>query len=223
MDKIKITHFSDILCIWAYVSQHRIDELIEQFDDKIQLDYHFFPVFGDVHRKIFLNWKDRGGIKGYHNHVASVSESHPHLNIHPKLWIQPTPTSSLPCHLYLCATRLLEEQGLIPSGSLRNFIKTIRQAFFNENRNISEQAVILDIVESSTLPTAEVKELIENGQAYAALSYDIQTAQNLSIPSSPTLIFNENRQRLSGDVGYKIIEANIKELIEQPVGGQSWC
>lgn len=38
---------------------------------------------------------------------------------------------------------------------------------------------------------------------------------------SSTLIFNEGRQRLNGNVGYRVIEANIRELLhnlpeEQP-------
>lgn len=35
---------------------------------------------------------------------------------------------------------------------------------------------------------------------------------------SPTLIFNEGRQRLNGNVGYRVIEANIRELRHNPPG-----
>jgi len=40
---------------------------------------------------------------------------------------------------------------------------------------------------------------------------------------SPTLIFNEGRQRLNGNVGYRVIEANIRELLHNPPGEESWC
>ncbi len=223
MSTIKITHYSDILCVWAYVSQRRIDELLKHFGDQVEIDFHFFAVFGDAHRKMVTNWQDKGGVKGYHKHVASLAEDFPHLNIHPSLWVDPTPRSSLPGHLYLCAARLLEEQGLIPKGSFRHFLKTVRHSFFCENRDISDTKVLRDIVEKSALPTAQIMDTIENGSAYAALSHDAQLSIGLAVHSSPTLIFNENRQRLTGNVGYKIIEANVKELLEEPIGGQSWC
>ncbi len=223
MSTIKIAHYSDILCIWAYVSQRRIDELYQHFGDQIDVDFHFFPVFGDAHRKMATNWQDRGGTKGYHKHVASVVEDFPHVNIHPSLWIDSTPRSSLPGHLYLCAARLLEEKHIVPKGTFRDLLKTIRESFFNENRDISNVKVLRGIVEKSALPIGHIEEMIQNGSAYAALSHDIQLASSLTVQSSPTLIFNENRQRLTGNVGYKIIEANVKELLEEPAGGQSWC
>ena len=52
MDRIKITHFSDALCVWAYVSQIRIDELESNFGAAIELDYRYFHVFGSVRRKM---------------------------------------------------------------------------------------------------------------------------------------------------------------------------
>jgi hypothetical protein len=34
---------------------------------------------------------------------------------------------------------------------------------------------------------------------------------------------NEGRQRLNGNVGYRVLEANIRELLNHPAGEQSWC
>ncbi|MEA5480541.1 hypothetical protein VB774_23140 [Pseudanabaena galeata UHCC 0370] len=44
-----------------------------------------------------------------------------------------------------------------------------------------------------------------------------------TISVSPTLIFNEGRQRLNENVGYRVIEANIRELLNNPEDEQSWC
>jgi len=43
------------------------------------------------------------------------------------------------------------------------------------------------------------------------------------VSSSPTLLLNEGRQRLVGNVGYRILEANVRELFERPGVQQSWC
>ena len=96
-------------------------------------------------------------------------------------------------------------------------------AFFARLADISSQPVLLGLVEDLDLPPAQMEEKIANGEAYAQLSRDMQAAKDLDIRSSPTLIFNEDRQRLAGNVGYRVIKANIRELLENPVSERSWC
>ncbi len=45
------------------------------------------------------------------------------------------------------------------------------------------------------------------------------------VQGSPTYVFNEGRQMLYGNVGYRIIEANVRELLSAPAaaGEPSWC
>jgi predicted DsbA family dithiol-disulfide isomerase len=64
---------------------------------------------------------------------------------------------------------------------------------------------------------------MDSGDAYARLSKDLDLVKEHTVTVSPTLIFNEGRQRLNGNVGYRVIEANIRELINNPPGEQSWC
>ena len=40
---------------------------------------------------------------------------------------------------------------------------------------------------------------------------------------SPSLVMNEGRQHLNGNVGYRVIEANVHELLRKPVDEMSWC
>ena len=56
-----------------------------------------------------------------------------------------------------------------------------------------------------------------------ALATDLERVAQLGVRASPTLDFNEGRQRLTGNVGYRILEANIQELLRTPAGQQSWC
>jgi hypothetical protein len=46
----------------------------------------------------------------------------------------------------------------------------------------------------------------------------------LRIQGSPSFVLNDGRQILYGNVGFKIIEANIREILRQPTADQaSWC
>ena len=69
MATIRIVHFTDVLCVWAYVSQIRIDELRRTFAEQIEIDGRFVSVFGDAHGKLAQNWGDRGGAAAYRDHV----------------------------------------------------------------------------------------------------------------------------------------------------------
>lgn len=61
MNQLRITHYSDVLCVWAYVSQIRINELIDNFGKNIELEFLFFSVFGNTVGKIDKQWKKKGG------------------------------------------------------------------------------------------------------------------------------------------------------------------
>lgn len=221
--KITIHHFSDILCVWAYVSEVRIHELKSNFGNQVALDFRTLGVFGNVQGKMESAWGSKGGLSGYAKHVQQVAAQFPHVAIHPQLWMKQTPRSSLPGHLYLCAVRLAEQATIARPGSYEGFATRLRTAFFAEASDISDASVIRSLLSQMSIPASKVESFISSGAAHAKLAEDMQMAKELEIKSSPALIFNEGRQRLTGNVGYRIIEANIRELLERPVTQHSWC
>ena len=46
---VTIEYFSDVLCIWAYGAQARVDELKRNFGDQVELHNHFIPLFAAAH------------------------------------------------------------------------------------------------------------------------------------------------------------------------------
>jgi predicted DsbA family dithiol-disulfide isomerase len=223
MEPIRITHFSDTLCVWAYVSQVRVDELEKKFPGSLELDCRYFHVFGNVPKKMETSWKERGGVKGYSDHVRSVIDKFGHVTLDAQAWVRNTPQSSMPSHLLLCAVRMLEGQGDLPGRSLGRTAWAVREAFFKECKDISRQDVLLGVVERLGLPLGGIERALATGAAHAALAGDLELARQHWIQASPTLLFNEGRQRLTGNVGYRIIEANVRELLESAPGQLSWC
>ena len=223
MSRIKIHHYSDILCIWAYISEIRVQELKSKFSNQIEFDFHFFPIFGDVPGKMASSWADRGGLDGYAKHVHATAGQFEHMKVDPGVWVKAQPYSSLPGHLYIAAVKQLERSDKLPIGSYEQLASGLRRAFFQNAADVSNKNVLDNIVSDAGLPLNEVKAIIETGEAYTTFAEDIQLARDQNVRSSPTLIFNDDRQRLSGNVGYRIIEANIKELLEHPAMQHSWC
>jgi predicted DsbA family dithiol-disulfide isomerase len=225
MKPIRIFYFSDILCVWAYIAQIRLEELQAAFPDNIEIDYHFVPVFGNAREKLENGWRDRGGLGGYSNHVKETASKFEHISVHPDIWTQEIPASSVSAHLFLCALQLLEVKGLVPKADkvLENTAWTFRKEFFTNLTNVSDRKVQFAIAQDLGLPVDLIKDIIDNGEAYAQLSKDAELVKEHNVTVSPTLIFNEGRQRLNGNVGYRVIEANIRELLHNPAGEQSWC
>lgn len=223
MEAVRLTYFSDALCVWAYVSEIRCDELLEKYPEQVSMDCRFFQVFGSVARKIELQWAKRGGILGYAEHVRQVVAGFDHVSVHPEVWLRDAPQSSLPSHLFLCAARLLEQRREAEAGAARRAAWTLREAFFSRCADVSKRSQLLEVAEQAGLSAARVEALLDSGAAHAALCEDLELAREQSVHASPTLVFNEGRQRLTGNVGYRIIEANVRELLERPAGQHSWC
>jgi predicted DsbA family dithiol-disulfide isomerase len=225
MKPIRIIYFSDTLCVWAYIAQIRLDELQATFQDKIEIEHHFVSVFGNAREKLEHRWQDRGGLTGYSDHVRSAAKNFNHITVHPDIWTQVVPASSTACHLFLQAIQLLETKGLV-DRSQQIFEKAnwaVRVAFFTKLADISNRTVQFEIAEELGLPIDLIQAQIDSGEAYAQLSKDFDLVKEHTVTVSPTLIFNEGRQRLNGNVGYRVIEANIRELLNNPPGEQSWC
>jgi len=59
--------------------------------------------------------------------------------------------------------------------------------------------------------------------ANAALASDNEAASAMNIQGSPSFVLNEGRQKLYGQVGYRILEANIQALRRaQPADQAGW-
>jgi predicted DsbA family dithiol-disulfide isomerase len=221
--RIQVTHFSDVLCVWAYVAQVRYDELVAQLSDRVTIDYRYLQVFGSVRAKLRAGWEERGGVPAYGRHVLEVAADFGHVEVHPEVWVAMAPESSLPAHLLLCATRLLEGAEEVKPGTLPRVAWAVREAFFARCEDVGAAGVLLAIGERAGLEVAKVQALLDSGAAHAALAADLELARDYAVRASPTLVLNEGRQQLTGNVGYRVIEANIRELLERPEGGHSWC
>ena len=232
-ERVKVSYFSDVLCVWAYIAQARLDETRQQLGDKVEFDCHYIPVFGDTAEKIGEGWKDRGGFAGYGQHVFETVERFPHVRAHSEVWKENVPPSSAGCHLALKAVQRLCDRDVMPQGGLdryggRSLVEEyawrIREAFFVELRNVAERSVQIELARSIEISVEEMQKEIDSGAAFAALCRDAELQKRHAVEGSPTWVLNQGRQKLYGNVGYRIIEANLKELLSgAPADTASWC
>ena len=221
---IPVLYFTDILCVWAYAGQIRIDRLLAQEGRTIALEHRFCPIFGDARAALTRRWGDRGGLPAYAAHVRSVCDGFDHLSCSDRVWLDVAPRSSLSAHLVLAAVRHLEAGGTAPEGAFATACWRFRRAFFEEARDISVRRIQLELAEELDIATGAVEQCLDSGAAHAELTADFERARDLDVRKSPTILLNEGRQRLTGNVGFRIIAANVREVLRHPgIDDASWC
>lgn len=231
-EKVRIHYFTDVLCVWAYLAQIRLDEVIKNHGDDIEIVYTFMPTFGNTTHRIGSGWKDKDGFCGFSKHTHEVCESYPHIELHEDIWKTNTPKTSSTSHLFIKAVQTLIDSGAIKNEYRENFthpslleelIWNIRLAFFRDLKDVSQMDVLMEIASDLGLPKDKIERAINDGSALAAFSRDIELKDEYGIEGSPTYVLNEGRQKLYGNVGYRIIEANINEILNKPQAEASWC
>jgi predicted DsbA family dithiol-disulfide isomerase len=229
MNVAEITYFSDVLCVWAYVSQARIDAVKEEFGDAVRIENRFCSVFGDTARKITSTWKDKGGYQGFNLHLRQVAESFPHIEVHPEIWLKTRPSTSASAHLFMTAVQQCEHRSGVAGGQsapsiFDQVMWSFRCAFFRDCRDISRWDIQCEIAEALGADINAIEECVHGGAAFARLAGDYEDADKMRIEGSPSFVLNEGRQKLYGNVGFRLIEANIEELLRTPCTDEaSWC
>jgi predicted DsbA family dithiol-disulfide isomerase len=213
-----IDYYTDMLCVWAWIAQPRLEELQRQWHHKVEVRHRYVDIFGDSHTKIALRWGQHDGFDKFSAHVIASAAPFKDTPIHAAIWKQVRPYSSMPAHLLLKTIGLVYGDAMVQAMSVR-----IRRAFFVDARDIGQLGLLLDLAEDLKLDSAELNNRLMDGRAMAALSADQQSARELGIKGSPTWVLNEGRQILYGNVGYRILNANIEELLKRPAAEASWC
>jgi len=226
---VEVAYFSDVLCIWAYASQARIDAVKDTFGDAVRIEPRFCSVFADTAGKIASAWKDKGGYAGFNSHLRQVAERFPHIEVHPEIWLKTRPLTSASAHLFMKAVQQWDRESTVPeSQSVASHCDQVmwafRCAFFRDNRDIARRDVQCEIAEALGVDLGAIESSIHSGSAFARLAADYQDADKMRIEGSPSFVLDEGRQKLYGNIGFRLLEANIQELLRAPRSDEaSWC
>lgn len=216
--RIKIEYFSDILCVWAWIAQARLDELQAQWGEQVTVSHHFVDIFGDCHSKIPGAWGAEDGFEKFATHVQHSAEPFEAATVNADIWRNTRPRSSAQAHLILRAVAIAGGEAMLESLALQ-----IRRAFFLDALDIGELPALMELAADCGCDVDAVNRCLEDGSAIAAYSTDLRRANDLGVRGSPTWIINSGRQVLYGNVGYRILSANIEELLRHPQDEASWC
>ena len=213
-----IDYYSDILCVWAWIAQRRIDELEERWGEDVALKHRFINLFGDTTSKIERQWRERDGFEGFAEHVRTAAADYEEAPVHADLWLGVRPRTSASAHLVLRAVAL--QNG---DRAMVSLARVLRESFFVSARDIGNLDVCLEVAAAAGHTRVDLEALIRSGDALAALTEDYRLAESSGIQGSPSWVMNQGRQVLYGNVGYRILHANVEELLRRPDQAASWC
>ncbi len=215
---IEIDYYSDVLCIWAWIAQPRLKELRRQWKNQVVIRHRYVDIFGDSWKKVPQRWGAEDGFEKYATHVFESAAPFVDAVVHPDAWLKIRPRSSAQAHLFLRAIGLVVGNDAIDAMALR-----IRQAFFCDAQDVSDMDILKSLAAEQNLDIAAITQALDDGSAIAALSNDLRNASDMGVKGSPTWVLNDGRQSLYGNVGYRILNANIEELLSNPSNEASWC
>jgi predicted DsbA family dithiol-disulfide isomerase len=215
---LEVDYFSDVLCIWAWIAERKNHELLSDFALKVELQCVFLDLFSNTRVRIGEGWKDRGGYEGFGEHVRTAAAPYEEAPVHADVWDRVRPTTSANAHLVLKAA---EQVGA--SEVTRRLASLIRRRFFVDAVDVGQLGRLYEIADEAGLSVDEIRARIEDGRAIAALLSDSKRAHETRVSGSPTWVMNTGRQMLYGNVGYRVLRANVEELLDRPEHEASWC
>ena len=217
-EPLTLDYFTDMLCVWAWIAERRVEELEHQWGEKIRVRHHCVNVFGDTAAKMARQWASRGGFDGFAEHVHESAAAYETAMVHPDLWRKVRPATSANAHLLLKAAEIVDSADAMITMASR-----IRRAFFVDAVEVGLLPALLEVATDAGLDAASLNEAILSGRAPAALLSDYTMAEEQGIKGSPSWRMNQGRQVLYGNVGYRILHANVEELLKHPEQEASWC
>lgn len=215
---IQVDYYSDVLCIWAWIAERRLDELRQHFGSQLELNIHYVNVFGNTNAQIGEKWASRGGFDAFGKHVLESAAPFSDAPVVENIWQTVRPLSSTPAHTVLKAVEVSHS----PDAAER-FAFTVREQFFTVPLDIGQLDVLLDLAKNEGLDVDLINASLNSGAAIAEVMKNYQKAIAQGIKGSPSWVLNNGRQILYGNVGYRVLRANAAELLNQPPEEASWC
>ncbi|MEZ0121378.1 MAG: DsbA family protein [Candidatus Reddybacter sp.] len=99
----------------------------------------------------------------------------------------------------------------------------LRTAFFVDACDIGKLDILYELVAAKGLNADLLHTRICDGSAIASLMNDYKICKLQTIKGSPSYVIDGGRQVLYGNVGYRVLHANIEELAKKPPEEASWC
>jgi predicted DsbA family dithiol-disulfide isomerase len=219
-EPLELTYYSDVLCVFAYASEVKLKALQEAHGGRLKITRRVCDSFGNTATKIGEGWREKGGWEAYADHVSEIAARFDHIALHADVWRKVRPASSYSPHLLLKALEVTGADEDLQEKAAWG----LREAFFGGAEDIGRWEVQRAVLRMAGIQIDAAEAAIWDGRAFAALAADLAAAEEQKIEGSPSFVLPDDRQKLYGDVGFRILDANVRERLRRPEADEpAWC
>lgn len=182
MPTLKIDLYSDIVCPWCIIGQHRLDKVLsERFPNlNVDIEHHPYELMPYAPPE-GLRLEDYFRKKGITNMAPAFERPEGEARasgLELNLSAQPYVYRTIYAHTLLRVARMRGTQHALATALMR--------AFFHERRNISDQETLSEIASHYGFQPEEVRALLENKVEIAKTDVEIARTRNAGVSSVPT-------------------------------------
>lgn len=211
MQKVKIEIWSDIVCPFCYIGKKKLFQTIEKLNahDKVDIIWHSFqldpsfPIGVSTPTSKYL--ADRKNIA-----IEQLEGMYEHLATNGKAYnIQFNFTNALTFNTQN-AHKIWQWTKKFNKAS--EFKEALMYAYFTENRDLSKDTELLEIVESIGLPSNEAKLALESEEYNNMVQMDLYAAHQMNIRGVPFFLIND-RAVISGAQDDRVFEQVLQTAL----------
>jgi len=197
---INLEMFSDYVCPWCYFMTGRIARLRQEFD--VAITWRAFPLHPDTPEE------GRNLDEIYSRYPYPKADMLEHLRRNARALNMPYCERSK-----IFNSRLAQELGAWAEeqGAGERYHKAAFAAYFVDNLNLAETAILLEIVSDLGLDEHEGRRVLEGRTHAEAVDHDWRRAEDLEINVVPTFILAGNK--LVGAQDYRSLSGFVKQSI----------
>lgn len=216
MQKIRIDIVSDVMCPWCAVGFNSLNKALESMADKVQADIHWqpfelnpgMPAEGQNMREHLMEKYGLTAEQSDQNR-ATISERGAavgfafNFNNEMRMW------NTFKAH------QLLHWAGETNLPLQTELKKALFVAHFQEHKNVSDDAVLLEAVTKAGLDAEVAKEVLADGRYVTQVRGMQQQWQEAGVRSVPAFVLNEKYLISGGQPPEAFVEAIAQVLNEQ--------
>lgn len=212
---LKIELYSDIVCPWCIIGQHRLDKVLqERFPGlKVDIEHHPYELQPNAPPE-GLNLADYFRQKGITDMAPAFArpEGEAHASgLHLNLSSQPYVYRTIYAHTLLRAARVRGTQHALAGALMR--------AFFHDRRNISNLETLCEITSDFGFQPKEVRTLLQDEAEIAKTKAEIARTRSAGVSSVPT--FKVGAMTIVGGRSEDEIAALIHDALRTEAATQS--
>lgn len=221
--RLTFSYWSDPLCIWALVAQSKLDRVLAEAGDRLDVDYRIVPVFGSIAWRFAQGPWAKDGVDGRVSATRRIAAQGGRSDVSGECWRRAMPSSSWAPAAAIKAVFALAREGAVAAEVAPTYQRALRERFFVGETNIALRPVQLEVAEELGLPRAPLESRLDDGSALAAVCEDLAEKERLHIQGSPTYVFDGGRAMLYGNFDFGILRGTIEELLRGVDPGCSAC